>query len=48
MTDDEKSTTPSLSATERKALRSREAQEAISDHGKAQKVFHENRERLVW
>jgi DNA-directed RNA polymerase alpha subunit len=46
MTDDEKGTAPSLSAAERKALRSREAQEAISDHKKAQKAFHENRERL--
>src|SRR6266849_7164334 len=46
MTDDEKSADPGLSAAERKALRSREAQEAISDHEKAQKAFHANRERL--
>jgi len=46
MTDDEKSAFPGLSAAERKALRSREAQEAISDHEKAQKAFHANRESL--
>jgi len=46
MTDDEKSADPGLSVAERKALRSREAQEAISDHEKAQKAFHANRERL--
>src|SRR6267143_6308600 len=43
MTDDEKSADPGLSAAERKTLRSREAQEALSDH---QKAFHANRERL--
>src|SRR5229473_2206970 len=36
MTDHEKSADPGLSAAERKALRSREAQEAISDHEEAQ------------
>jgi DNA-directed RNA polymerase alpha subunit len=46
MTDDEKTTNPSLSAAERKALRSREAQEAISDHENAQQALQENRERL--
>jgi hypothetical protein len=46
MIDDKKSTSPSLSAAEREALRSRDAQEAISDHEKAQKAFQENRERL--
>jgi hypothetical protein len=49
MTDEnEQSTTPapSLSSAERKALRSREAQEAISDHKNAQQAFQENRERL--
>ena len=46
MTDDEKSADPGLSAAERKTLRSREAQEALSDHEKAQKAFHANRERL--
>jgi hypothetical protein len=46
MTDDEKSADPGLSAAERKALRIREAQEAISDHERAQKAFHANRERL--
>jgi hypothetical protein len=46
MTDDEKSADPGLSAPERKTLRSREAQEALSDHEKAQKAFHANRERL--
>ena len=35
-----------LSAAERKALRVREAQEAITDHEEAQTAFHENRERL--
>lgn len=46
MTDDEKSANPGLSAAERKALRSREAQEAISDHEETQKAFYANRERL--
>ena len=47
MTGNEKSTTdPGLSLAERKTLRAREAQEAISDHEDAQKAFHENRERL--
>jgi DNA-directed RNA polymerase alpha subunit len=46
MTGNEKSTDPSLSLAERKTLRAREAQEAISDHEDAQKAFHENRERL--
>jgi DNA-directed RNA polymerase alpha subunit len=46
MTDDKKSTDPSLSAAERKELREREAQEAIADHEQSQKLFHENRERL--
>ena len=46
MIDNKKSTDPSLSAAERKELRNREAQEAISDHEGAQKAFHENRERL--
>ena len=41
-----KSTDPGLSAVERKTLRSREAQEAISDHDEAQEAFHANRERL--
>lgn len=35
MPDDEKSTDPGLSAAERKALRVREAQEAIADHEEA-------------
>lgn len=43
MPDDEKSTDPGLSAAERKALRVREAQEAIADHEEAQTAFHENR-----
>jgi DNA-directed RNA polymerase alpha subunit len=46
MIDDRKSTDLGLSAAERKELRGREAQEAISDHEGAQKVFHENRKRL--
>jgi hypothetical protein len=40
MTDDEKSANPGLSAAERKALRSREAQEAISDHEETQKALN--------
>src|ERR1700682_5291956 len=46
MIDYKKSTDLGLSATERKELRAREAQEAISDHEGAQRAFHENRERL--
>src|SRR6266404_6032052 len=46
MSGNEKSTDPGLSAAERKTLRSREAEEAIAEHESAQKVFHENRERL--
>jgi DNA-directed RNA polymerase alpha subunit len=47
MTDEnEQSTAPGLSAAERKALRGREAQEAISDHENARQAFQENRERL--
>jgi DNA-directed RNA polymerase alpha subunit len=41
-----KSTDLGRSAAERKELRGREAQEAISDHEDAQKAFHKNRERL--
>src|SRR5258707_8065568 len=46
MRDNRKSTDPGLSAAERKAQRSREAQEAIADLEKAQRAFNENRERL--
>ena len=46
MSADEKNTDPGLSAAERKALRSREAQEAITDHKKSQEAFDANRERL--
>src|SRR3981189_2690649 len=46
MRDNKKSTDPGLSAAERKAQRSRGAQEAIADLEKAQRSFHENRERL--
>ncbi len=46
MPDDEKSTDPGRSAAERKALRVREAREAIADHEEAQTAFHENQERL--
>jgi hypothetical protein len=46
MTDRKKSTDPDLSAAERKALRGREAKEAITDHEDAQQAFHQNRERL--
>ena len=46
MSGDKKSTDAGLSAAERKAQRSREAQEAIADLEKAQTAFHENRERL--
>src|SRR6202166_2302439 len=42
----EKSTDPGLSAAERKTLRNREAEEAITEHESAQKAFHENRQRL--
>jgi hypothetical protein len=40
------STDPGLSPAERKTLRAREAQKAITDHEDDQKAFHENRERL--
>jgi DNA-directed RNA polymerase alpha subunit len=46
MIDDKKSTDLGLSTAERKELRAREAQEAMSDHEEAQKAFQENRERL--
>ena len=46
MSDDKKSIDAGLSAAERKAQRSREAQEAIDDLEKAQMAFQENRERL--
>ena len=46
MIDDKKSTDLGLSTAERKELRAREAQEAISDHEEAQKALQENRERL--
>jgi DNA-directed RNA polymerase alpha subunit len=46
MSDDKKSTDAGLSAAERKAQRSRDAQEAIADLKKAQRAFQENRERL--
>jgi DNA-directed RNA polymerase alpha subunit len=46
MSDNRKSTGPGLSAAERKAQRSQEAQEAIADLEKAHRAFHENRERL--
>jgi DNA-directed RNA polymerase alpha subunit len=46
MTGNEKSTDRGLSLAERKALRAREAQEAISDHEDAQRALHGNRERL--
>jgi DNA-directed RNA polymerase alpha subunit len=46
MIDNKKSTDPGLSAAERKTLRGHKAQEVIADHEGAQKVFHENRERL--
>src|SRR5713101_8408178 len=46
MRDNRKSTDPGLSAAERKAQRSREAQEAIADLEKVHRAFHENRERL--
>jgi DNA-directed RNA polymerase alpha subunit len=46
MSDNKKSTDPGLSAAERKAQRSHEAQEAIADLENAHRAFHENRERL--
>lgn len=42
----ENSTSPGLSANERKALRVQEAQEAIADHEDARRAFNGNRERL--
>jgi hypothetical protein len=41
-----KSTDAGLTNAERKSLRDSEAQEAMSDHDDAEKVFHDNRERL--
>jgi hypothetical protein len=46
MSDNEKSTDTGLSAAKRRELRGHEAQEAIADHEKTQKEFHENRKRL--
>jgi DNA-directed RNA polymerase alpha subunit len=46
MSTDKKSSDAPLSGAERKAQRSREAQEAIADLKNAQRAFHENRERL--
>jgi hypothetical protein len=46
MSADGTSTDPGLSANGRKALRSREAQEAITDHERAQEAVHSNLERL--
>ena len=46
MSSKERSTDPGLSASERKALRSREAEEAVADHEDKQKALHENMERL--
>ena len=46
MTVIKKSTDPGLSNAERKELRGREAEEATTDHEKAQQAFHENRGRL--
>jgi DNA-directed RNA polymerase alpha subunit len=40
------STDPGLSAAERKALRSREAEQAVSDHEETQQAIHGNLERL--
>ena len=46
MSANQKSTDPGLSPTERKALRSREAREAITEHERSQRAFDANRERL--
>jgi DNA-directed RNA polymerase alpha subunit len=46
MTGGKKSTDPGLSNAERKALREREAKEAIADHEETQRALHVNRERL--
>ena len=46
MIDDKKSTDPGLSAAERKSLRSREAEEAMTEHEIAQRASSANRERL--
>jgi hypothetical protein len=41
-----KSTDAGLTNAERKSLRDSEAREAMSDRDDAERVFHENRERL--
>jgi len=46
MIDDNKSTNPGLTASERKHLRGREAKEANADYEEAQRALHGNRERL--
>jgi hypothetical protein len=47
MSDNEESTDPGLSAAKRRELRGYEAQEAIADHERTQKDFHENRKRYA-
>ena len=46
MSGNEKSTNPSLSPAERKALRGSEAKEAMANHEDAQKAFQGNHKRL--
>ena len=46
MSDNKKSTDPGLSAADRKAQRSQEAQEALADLEMAHRDFRENRDRL--
>jgi DNA-directed RNA polymerase alpha subunit len=46
MSSKEKSTDPGLSLSERKALRGREAEEAIADHEENQKALDGNMQRL--
>ena len=46
MSAGKKSTDPGISAVERKALRNREAQEAMADHEQAEKTNRVNLERL--
>jgi hypothetical protein len=45
MSDERKVITPAVREA-RKAFKQVEAEKAITDHEKAQKAFHENRERL--
>jgi DNA-directed RNA polymerase alpha subunit len=46
MSSKERSTDPGLSPSQRKTLRSREAEEAIAEYGDHQTALHSNMERL--